>query len=331
MNASCNDFANNHTGKEVRMRIAKTLGAIAIAAVSSSSVFAHVLLEKREAVPGSGYKGVLSVPHGCGKSATVRLTVKIPEGVINVKPMPKPGWIVETTTGKYAKTYDYMHGLKFSEGVREITWKGGKLEDAFYDEFVFAGTIAGSLTAGTKLYFPVVQECEQGVENWVEIPADGQSAHSLKAPAPMVTLVSAPGAASGARFQAGPIAVENLWLRATPGGAQVAGGYMKVTNTGSSPDRLIGGSLEGTSRVEIHEMKMEGDVMKMRRLERGLELKPGASVELSPGGYHLMGMGLQRQLTAGQVVKGTLQFEKAGTLNVEYQVKPIGGSEHDHH
>lgn len=311
--------------------IKTTLSSIGLVIALATPAFAHALLERPQATPGSSYKGILTVPHGCAKSATVSLTVKIPEGVFGVKPMPKPGWTVETVAGKYAQTYDFMHGLKFSEGVKEITWKGGKLEDDNYDEFVFAGFIAGSLTAGTKLYFPVVQKCEQGVENWVEIPAEGQSAHSLKGPAPMVTLVAA-AVPTVAKFQIGAISVEAPWLRATPSGAQVAGGYMKVINTGTAPDRLIGGSLEGTSRLEIHEMKMEGDVMKMRRLEGGLELKPVAPVELSPGGYHIMGMGLQKQLTAGQVVKGTLQFEKAGTLSVEYQVKPIGGGgEHEHH
>jgi copper(I)-binding protein len=133
--------------------------------------------------------------------------------------------------------------------------------------------------------------------------------------------------------------IEGPWARATPGGAQVAGGYMKITNTGTDADRLVGGSLPIASEVEVHEMAMSGNVMKMRRLAEGLEIKPGQTVELKPGSYHLMFTGLRSGLKAGQTVKGTLAFEKAGTVEVEYKVVPIGaqsgggakGGGHSHH
>jgi periplasmic copper chaperone A len=126
-------------------------------------------------------------------------------------------------------------------------------------------------------------------------------------------------------------------MRATPGGAQVAGGYVKITNTGSEADRLIGGSLPMAREGEVHEMAMSGNVMKMRRLQDGLEIKPGETVELKPGGNHLMFLGLSAGLTAGQPVKGTLVFQKAGTVEVEFRVAPIGaqsgggGGGHAHH
>lgn len=154
-----------------------------------SQAFAHISLEQREATVGVPVKLTFKVPHGCGNSATVKLRVRIPEGVIAVKPMPKQGWTLDTVKGKYAKTYEFFHGAKLSEGVTEIAWSG-KLPDQYYDEFVVSGFIASDLKAGSKLYFPVVQECEQGIHRWIEIPAQGQSqGHDLKEPAPALTLI----------------------------------------------------------------------------------------------------------------------------------------------
>ena len=118
----------------LRRHLFGALGACLIAVPAA----AHVTLENREAPVGAGYKAVLRVPHGCEGTATTALRVRIPEGVIGVKPMPKPGWTLTTVTGKYAKTYELFHA-KLSEGVTEIAWSGGKLPDAQYDEFVFQG------------------------------------------------------------------------------------------------------------------------------------------------------------------------------------------------
>jgi len=126
-------------------------------------------------------------------------------------------------------------------------------------------------------------------------------------------------------FKRGGIKVEAPWLRATPKGAQVAGAYMTISNTGTTQDRLIGGSLDRAGRFEVHEMTIVDDVMRMRPLTNGLEIKPGETIELKPGGYHVMGLELQGGYTQGQTVKGTLRFEKAGTLDIEYAVGPVGG------
>jgi len=101
---------------------------------------------------------------------------------------------------------------------------------------------------------------------------------------------------------------------------------MKITNTGKEADRLVGGTLDQTRRFEVHQMTMVGDVMQMRPLPDGLIIKPGETVELKPGGYHVMGLELQAPFASGQTTKGTLQFEKAGTVQIEYAVAPIGGS-----
>jgi uncharacterized protein YcnI len=161
----------------------------AFAAASPAS--AHITLEGREAAVGSSYKAVFVVPHGCAGSATTKIRVQIPEGVIGVKPMPKAGWNVEAIKGKYASEYDF-HGAKLSEGVKEVVWSGSKLPDDFYDEFVISTFLTGTLKPNTVLYFPVVQECEQGVSRWIDIPADPAHAHDSKWPAPGVKLIPKP-------------------------------------------------------------------------------------------------------------------------------------------
>ena len=112
--------------------------------LAASAAHAHVTVESKQVAVGSYYKAVFAVPHGCAGSPTVRLRVQIPEGVIGVKPMPKPGWTLETVKGKYAAEYDF-HGSKVSEGVKEVVWSGGKLADDNYDEFVAATYLTTAL------------------------------------------------------------------------------------------------------------------------------------------------------------------------------------------
>jgi hypothetical protein len=285
---------------------------------------AHATLQPGEAKVGAPYRAVIGIPHGCSGSATVRLRVVIPEGVIGVKPMAKPDWAISTVRGPYARSYPYYHGATLGDGVKEVVWSG-RLPDDLYDEFVFTAFLAGTLPAGQMLYFPTYQQCEKGEMRWTEIPAHGQDAHALAAPALGVMLLAAAPATTGVRtYRVGPLVVESPWARATPAGAQVGGGYLKVTNTGSTPDRLVGGSFSGAKAVEVHEMAMTGGIMKMRQLEHGLEIAPGQSVELKPGGYHLMLTGLNAPLKEGRSVKATLQFEKAGAVEVEFAVAPMG-------
>ena len=122
----------------------------------------------------------------------------------------------------------------------------------------------------------------------------------------------------------GAIEVSGPWARATPRGASVGAGYLKLTNTGTVSDRLVGGSFEASGKVEAHEMSMTNGVMRMRPLANGLEIKPGESVELKPNSYHLMLVGLKRPLQQGQTIKGTLTFEKAGSGEVEFSILPVG-------
>ncbi|QDC00954.1 YcnI family protein [Mesorhizobium sp. 8] len=157
--------------------------------LTTGTALAHVTLETGEAAVGTTYKAVLRVPHGCEGKATTAVRVKLPEGFIAAKPMPKAGWELKTVKGKYAKSYE-LWGEKVTEGVQEVDWSGGNLPDAYYDEFVLRGTFAVDLAAGETAYFPVVQECEGGaVERWIQIPQAGQSEDDLETPAPGVKLL----------------------------------------------------------------------------------------------------------------------------------------------
>lgn len=124
-------------------------------------------------------------------------------------------------------------------------------------------------------------------------------------------------------YTAGALKIGHPWSRATPNGAKVAGGYLTVTNTGAEPDTLTGGTFAESGSVELHTMSMEGGVMKMAPVEGGLVIKPGETVKLAPGGYHLMFLGLKDQLKKGTRVKGTLTFTKAGSVPVEFAVESI--------
>ncbi len=165
-----------------------------------------------------------------------------------------------------------------------------------------------------------------------EMPGTGENAPAFKNRAPAIML--AQHAASTVKV--GTLTIEAPWTRATPQGARVAGGFMRITNTGSQPDRLIGGSFPLAGRFEVHEMAVTDGIMTMRELAKGLEIAPGQTVELKPGGYHVMFMELREPVRQGAPIKGTLVFEKAGTVEIEYKVAPIGarqpeGSGHHQH
>ena len=302
-----------------------------------STASAHAVLERKEAVPNAAYRGVVQIMHGCDGRPTTRVSVTIPEGVTGAKPMPKPGWTISTVKSAYARPYPSFHGT-VSEGVTRITWSGGSLPDEQIDEFTFFARISDAFAPGATIYFPVEQDCTEGSYRWSDVPSEDGTAQALKAPAPAVRIVAARGTASpgtvspGTAAQApaapaaktGPIAIETPWLRATPGGAKVAGGYVTLRNTGTEPDRLTGAAIPQAGRAEIHSMTTEGGVMKMAPVEGGLALAPRASVALKPGGYHLMFLDLKDGLKAGETVSGTLTFERAGTVPVTFTVAPIG-------
>lgn len=301
----------------------------------ASAAQAHAVLERRQASPGATYRGVVQIMHGCDGKPTTKVSVSIPEGLIGAKPMPKPGWTLAMTRGAYAETYTTHHGTA-SEGVTGITWSGGSLPDDEVDEFTFLAQVADTFEPGATVYVPVQQDCSEGGYSWSDIPKPGQDVHDLKAAAPAFRIVQAAQAApaKAAPVKAGDLTIETPWLRATPNGAKVAGGYVRITNTGSTPDVLTGAAVPFAKSGDIHSMSMEGGVMKMAPVSDGLTIKPGETVELKPGGYHLMFEGLTGAPKVGETVAGTLTFQRAGTVPVTFSVAPIGasapGGQHQH-
>lgn len=147
-------------------------------------------------------------------------------------------------------------------------------------------------------------------------------------------LLVRPDIARAGDVTAGEVVISAPWTRVTPPGATVAGGFFRITNKGKTADRLLGGTAEIAGRLEIHEMTMESGVMKMREVAGGLEIKPGETVELKPGSFHVMFMDLKSSPIEGTPVKGTLKFEKAGEAKIAYDVAPMGakssgGMKHD--
>jgi copper(I)-binding protein len=133
-------------------------------------------------------------------------------------------------------------------------------------------------------------------------------------------------AVQAADFTAGSLQIRQPWSRATPKGSTVAAGFFTIVNRGAQPDRLVGGMAAASGRFELHEMSMKEGVMQMRPLPHGIEIKPGETLEFRPGSLHVMFIGLKQPLAAGDRVKGTLVFEKAGSVAIEYEVHALGAS-----
>ena len=130
--------------------------------------------------------------------------------------------------------------------------------------------------------------------------------------------------ADDATVTAGDLSITKAWTRQAPPRARVGGGYLTITNNGSEADRLVGGAAAFAGRVEIHEMAVTDGVMRMAPIEGGLEIAPGATVELKPGGYHVMFMAMTESPTEGDTVPVTLVFERAGEVTVRMPVAAIG-------
>lgn len=160
--------------------------AAAVAVASCNAALAHVTVQPADAPADSYAHLVFTVPHGCNGSATMALRIKLPDGILSAKPQMKPGWKVEIKSRKLDAPVQGPHGKSVTDVVDEVAWHGGPLPDNLYDTFGLIVRLPDK--AGQSLYFPAVQECEQGVERWIEIPSAGQDADKLRAPAPAVRL-----------------------------------------------------------------------------------------------------------------------------------------------
>ncbi len=146
----------------------------------------------------------------------------------------------------------------------------------------------------------------------------------LKGICAALALVAVAGVARAQDYSVGSIKISQAWTREVPPASKVAGGFMTLTNTGTESDTLLGGSLVAAGKLEVHEMAMVGGVMRMRELKPGLVIKPGETVMLKPGSYHVMFLDLKALPKTGTPIKGTLIFEKAGKVEIEYKVEPFG-------
>jgi hypothetical protein len=143
-------------------------------------------------------------------------------------------------------------------------------------------------------------------------------------------LLAAPAFAHNGVVHLGPINISAPFTRATLPNAPVGGGYLSIENTGTEDDRLVLVASPIAGETQIHDMAMEGDVMKMRHLEDGLVIPAGQTVTLEPGGLHIMLMQLQRKLVEGETITVTLTFEKAGTVDVQLPVLGTAAKSADH-
>ena len=132
--------------------------------------------------------------------------------------------------------------------------------------------------------------------------------------------------ARAADYDIGSIHITQPWARATPKGASSGAAYMTITNNGKTSDRVSCVSSDASTQCQIHTMTMENGVMKMRPVEGGLEIKPGETVTLKPSSFHVMLVNLKHPLAQGNMVKATLKFENAGTINIEYPIAAIGAA-----
>lgn len=278
----------------------KTLAAAS--ALLAGTAFAHVVLPPGPAVAGSVYEAAFRVGHACqGAQSTTGITVRLPRGFILQDVPARSGWKIDIDRN----------------GDGSVRWTADSAAQALpgkeKSEFVLRGKLPAQ--AG-PLYFKVLQTCDVGSADWAQLPAAAPSDY----PAARL-LVVAPGSA--------PVEATGAWVRAAVSGQSGTGAFMKLA--AGSPLKLVAASTPAAGLAEVHEMKLEGDVMKMRALP-ALPLPARQAVELKPGGYHLMLTDLKQPITAGQTIALTLTFEDAqgqrSTLVVQAPVMagPAGGA-----
>lgn len=157
---------------------------------------AHVTLDPPQAAAGAYVRAAFRVPHGCAGAATERLTIRLPEGVLGARPMPKPGWSLDITRRPLEVPVPNGHGGMITETVAEIAWSGGPLPDAQYEEFVLMLHVADR--PGETLHLPATQLCTGGATAaWVEIPEAGRRVTDYRMPAPSLRLLPARGRDGG--------------------------------------------------------------------------------------------------------------------------------------
>ena len=284
---------------------------------------AHVVLSEPQAPAGAYFKASLRVGHGCSGSATTGITVTVPAGFQGAKPQPKAGWEVVTRKAKLAQPYT-SHGKLITEDVVELRWtatnKESALLDEHFDEFSFMSRLPD--LAG-PVWLKVLQTCEVGQTDWSEVPSSGTSTKGLKSPAALLMIKSD----SAAVTSAAGITVSEAWVRPTVAGQKATGAFMKLTAKESA--KLVGVSSPVAGVAEIHEMKMEKDIMKMAAIP-SLSLPSGKTVELKPGGFHVMLMDLKSPIANNSKVPLVLHFQDAKGVKSQMDIQVEVGMPHQH-
>lgn len=280
--------------------------ALLAGALLAAPAFAHVALPPGGAVAGSTLNAAFRVGHACtGAQSTTALRVRIPAGFTVLEAQPREGW-------------------KLVRSAQEVRWEAERpaaaLRDGDRTPFIIRGRVGDQ--PGT-LWFPVLQSCDKGSADWAEIPASAGAQPAY----PAVRLDVLPAGTAA-------VDVRDAWARVTVAGQTATGVFARLTAPSGS--RLVGGTSPIATGVEVHEMKMDGNIMRMRTLDQGLELPAGESVELRPGGLHLMLTGLKQALPVGSTVPVVLQFVDAEgrrgsrSLQVPVRAAPAGTPAHDH-
>jgi copper(I)-binding protein len=143
-------------------------------------------------------------------------------------------------------------------------------------------------------------------------------------PKVMIVVAAALAFVGSAPTAAHDVAVSQAWSRSSPKGAKVAAGYIAIENHGTATDRLLSASSAVAAKVEIHRMSMQDGIMTMRPVEDGLAIPPDQTVTLAPGGDHIMFVGLNAPFEEGQRIPVALRFERAGRIDVDFEVGPVG-------
>ncbi len=279
----------------------KALAACAFAIAAGSAV-AHITLPPGGAAAGADYDAAFRVGHACkdGK-ATNGVTVRLPKGFTLSDAQERKGWKLDVQ-----KT-----------GDGQVRWTADTpataLPAAERAEFI----VRGKLTATPgPLYFKVLQSCDNGSADWAELPT-GAAGEKLALPAARLDVL-APGVAA--------VDVKDAWIRPTVPGQSGTGAFMKLS--APSGTRLVGASTPAAGVAEVHEMKMDGDTMKMRPVQGGLDLPARQTVELKPSGLHVMLMDLKQPMPKGATVPMTLRFEDAKGVKSTREVNvPVGAPE----
>lgn len=289
----------------------QTVAALAFFSAATGTL-AHVTLPPGGAAAGSDYEAAFRVGHACeGAKTTTGVTVRLPKGFTLADAVPRAGWKLDIQ----------------KDGEPQVRWTPETPDKALggHDKAEFI--VRGKLTSTPgPLYFKVLQSCDTNSVDWAQLPT-GSAGEKLATPAARLDVL-APGVAA--------VDVKDAWVRPAVPGQSGTGAFMKLS--APSGARLVGVSTPAAGIAEVHEMKMEGDVMKMREVKGGLDLPARQTVELKPSGLHVMLMDLKQPIAKGATLPLTLRFEDAKGVKSSLEVTALvgvpdgaaGGAEHKH-